>query len=255
MLERDGYPAREDAVRSLLIGLSDTERLEAKTADPSRFYRLDLRDTSEAGSRATRVVAEDGAGAPILDVLIGKSRTNLSGGTRMVYARLGGASGEAGRAWLVQGEVDVRGGPGAWIDRTVLDLPRDEIAEARLTASDGSEMVLRPDGERHVIDDVPDTLRVRSIYAVDNVAAGLAALVAEDVRPVSGLEPDPALGSASFVSQGGIVVGVRFAETRASLETPPVTWTFFTIGVASKASEAAKSTAESLQESAYRMGL
>ncbi len=256
--EREAYPARGDAVRALLLGLSEAERLEPKTADPERFDRLSLRDVSEPGSRATRVLVEDTTGRSVLDVLIGKSRTNLTGGKGLVYARLDAATDDASRAWLIQGDMDVRGGPSEWIDRTVMDLPRGDIAAARLVASDGSELILQHDGDHHVIETVPEDLRVRSIYAVDNVAAGLADLVTEDVRPRDGLEPDDALGSATFISYNGLIIDVRFAEVRPSLEAQPVVWSFFSVEVAEGAPEGAEAAAVELRNRldgwAYNLG-
>lgn len=205
--ERDHYPARTDLVRKLLFDLGQLELIERKTADPTRFDRLELADVGAKGAKASRVVVTTAGGDEVVDLHVGKRRESPTGGKPRVYVRRS----DERQTYLAEGELDLRGSPVEWLLREIVNVPKDSIAEATITAPSGEVLHLSRVGKDFRIDDMPAGRKVASQYSVNNAATVLDKLLFDDVRSAAGLTFSADQGRAVFKTGDGLTVTLEFA--------------------------------------------
>lgn len=236
--ELSGYPARVDSLRELMVGLADLETVEAKTRDADRYDRLALSDVTREGSKASRLVVKGRGEEVLLDALFGDRRASLSGGSDMIYTRRSGEE----QSWLAKGDVDLRGGPTAWVDRVIADVKRDDVLLGRFIAPDGAtlELVRDPSNGVVTITDLPATREPKSVMGPDGVLGVLEKLELEGVRPADQVVVSDDLGSAYLVIAEGYTIIARFAADGDAL------WVRFSAETGQASEEAAKKTVESL---------
>lgn len=122
-----GYAADVSRIRRLLLDLSGLEIVERKTANPQNYPRLGVEDADSAQAAGTRVDVT--AGASSFSLIVGKTA-----GGRGVYARVIGT----GPALLVRPTLAVETDAALWLDRKLIDLPADKIAEIAVTPAHGN---------------------------------------------------------------------------------------------------------------------
>ena len=256
--ERDRYPARTDLVRKLLFDLGQLETIERKTADPTRFDRLDLADVGAKGSNSARVVVTTAGGDKVVDLHVGKRRESPSGGKPRVYVRRS----DEQQTYLAEGELDLRGGPVQWLLREIVNVPKDSIVEATITSASGEVLHLGRAGKDFRIDDMPEGRKVKSQYSVNNAATVLDKLLFDDVRSAAGLTFSADQGSAVFKTSDGLTVTLDFAADPngadpkgADAKAEP--WIRVGIAVAADATDDARKLAEAASKQtegwAYRL--
>lgn len=248
--ERDGFPVRTDLVRKLLFDLGQLELIERKTADADRFDRLQLKDVGQKGSAATRVLVTTAGGETVVDLHVGKRRESITGGEPMVYVRRSADS----QSYLAEGELDLRGGPVQWLPREVVNIPKDSIVAARLTAPSGAVLKLERAGNDFRIAEPPAGRKTGSQYTVNNAATVVDKLLFEDVRTAKGLAFDGKLGSGAFTTRDGLTVTIELAAAAKPEDAP---WARVGIAVADGAGEEARKLAEAARTQtagwAYRL--
>lgn len=242
--QRDGYPARTDAVRKLLFDIGQLELIERKTADPGRFDRLELRDVAQGDSKASRLVVTTADGETLVDLHVGKRRDSLSGGDPMVYVRRTDET----QTYLAEGSLELKGKAPLWLFREVVDVPQASIQRALLVTEEGDRTELEretAEGRDFRIVDLPEGRKVDSQYAVNNAATVLDKLMFDDVRTADGLTFDPALGHAEFTTKDGLLYTVEFAQDPSDSGTEaPTRWMRVRITVPTDAPEEARVLAE-----------
>ncbi|MEC8676585.1 MAG: DUF4340 domain-containing protein [Pseudomonadota bacterium] len=238
VVERDNYPVDGNILRRLLVALDQLKVLEAKTRDPKRFERIDLRDLSTPGARGGQVVVRDSQGEVVFDAIIGKRRANLAGGPARVYVRRSGEQ----QTWLAEGDLDLRTGPVDWLNREITNIPADDTARARLTAPDGAVLDIVHDDKlttKFRFTNIPDTVTLVSEYAAKNIAAVLEFNTFKDVRKAAGLVFTDT-GQAEFWTKNGLYTRVDFARDGEKF------WTRFAFRAGDGADAAARTLAGQL---------
>ncbi len=202
----DGYPAKFEEVKSLVLSVAALEIAERKTADPSRHARLGLEPPG--GGRSSRLVSLiDGAGTSLAGLIIGSEAG--SGGTNLVYARRA----DEDQTWLVRGKVDAITDPMRWVDTSVVSIPRARVKRVSIAHPDGETVTIaRPDATTadFAVQDLPEGMTHGTATQVNAIADGLSFLRMEGVR-AAGVDPtDPASPVvATFETFDGLVVEVR----------------------------------------------
>ncbi len=192
--EKQGYPVELDKVRELVLGLAQMRLVEAKTSDPERLARLELESPDTEGAKSREITLADADGNVLAKVVIGKRKFSLYGpGKSGSYVRLA----EETQAWLADRALDVPEEPLDWFDRTILSLPRKDVAE----------VVLRPDS--------PDEVRIERTGS-DNDAFALAEVP-------EGREPDASKPSLLAGTLGNItMLDLAAAEEKPLPEDAPI---------------------------------
>lgn len=195
--EKYGYPAKFDVVKATLLGLAELKTVEAKTAEPSLYPRLEVEDVG-AGAKSAMVTVEDAKGAPLASVIIGKERLGRGGGSAAeFYVRKAGDK----QSWLASGTLQRNDDVKQWLHRDLVSIDRERVREVDVTPSGDAGETDKPyrltkekagEGD-FTLEGVPPDDKVKAPYEVDGIAGALAALNADDVLPAASLGPDAKL--------------------------------------------------------------
>lgn len=173
-----GYPARFDAVKGLLAGLSGLRIDQPTTAKPERFAEIGLNwPDPESKARYVKLTTNDGQSH---EVLLGNERAN----PRSQYVRRLAEN----QSWRVRGSVTADLEPKSWFDAELITLPNDETIGATI---DGLTIRKGP-GETdwsHVLAEGATGWDDASIAsAKGTLPAFLTRLEFEDVRPLEAVD-------------------------------------------------------------------
>ncbi len=193
--ERDGWPADAGKVGQYLFALSQARLIEAKTDNPTQYWRLGVEPVSGAQAQGVRLELE-GGGEP-LEVIIGKQNHNLGGS----YVRIDDQS----HAWLSNLSLTPDRDVTAWLDRSLIDVPLARIAQVRVEPSAGKAFVLVHRGDRFRLDDAPAAAMGDS-HQGDALAGVLDQLKFDDLaRDDDTTKPERVL---RFIGVDGLVVEI-----------------------------------------------
>lgn len=246
MRDRAGYPVHYDRIKSAVVGLAELKLLEAKTSDPARYERLQLREPEDEGAQSVRFEIRDGGGAVLASGVIGKRNPSLFGeGGGGTYLRRGADA----QSWLAEGEVTLGRTRNDWLVRDVVDVDAEDVRRAVIRQPDGAEIVVRKDArqdESFALDGVPDGRELKDSSEGKNIAGGLWRLTFEDVKP----EGEVAFPESFNVAEYETFDGLR---VRAEMTTVDgVVWGRFTASAGDGEGEAAAAAREKAKEIADR---
>ena len=211
--DKSDYPARAEMVRNALVGLAELDTVEAKTANPELYGRLNLQDPSADGSKAVQITVKGAEDAVLASLLIGKKRTppvgaaSPGGASDMIYVRKAGDA----QTWLVLGQLDIRDAALDWTQRDVIDLAGDKIVSVDLQKPDAKPLVVfreKPDDKDFKIRDMPPGKTIKSQWDVNGLADVLASLTFDDVAKDGAFPVGPAKATDRFSTTDGLTVTV-----------------------------------------------
>jgi hypothetical protein len=209
IVEKGNYPAAQERIRQLLLGLAELTLVEPKTDQLDLLGRLELDDP--ANGKSTLVALQNRTGEQVAQLIIGRQRpSEIGGGAPGVYVRKPGTD----QAWLARGSFDLAGDPQSWLDRRVVDIQANRVMSVVLTAADGAALVISrssPD-QPFAVEGLPDDVRPKNDAVLAAPAAALAALDLDDVKPAAELPiPMEGAATAAFTTFDGLIVGLRLA--------------------------------------------
>ena len=160
------YPVQEAKLRGLLTGLTELRLAEPRTTDPAQFGRLGVDDPNGAASTADLLRVLDGAGKPILAVIVGHRRVRSQANVPdEVYVRRP----DDNQSWLAEGSLQADADPALWLDRDVMNIGHDRIAS--VVVGDEALVFGRADG-KFALTEPADHPKLED-YKVDDVARAL----------------------------------------------------------------------------------
>jgi hypothetical protein len=192
--EKGDYPADGAKLRQTLLGLAELRYVEPKTRNPEFYPRLEVEDAGKKDAKSTLITASDAKGTILAEIIAGRRRIDqLGGGSDGVYVRKPGQA----QSWLARGTLQVDGDTAQWLDRNIVDLPRDKVKEAVLIQPDGAKLDIVHDKPEDPLQlkDAPADAKLKSDTALVEPTTTLASLTLSDVRPATEL-PLPAEGVA-----------------------------------------------------------
>jgi len=233
------YPAKDAKLRGLLIGLTELRLAEARTTDPAQFGRLGVDDPGAAGSSADLLRLVNGAGSPVLSMIVGHRRVRGRGEVPdQLYVRRPGDD----QVWLAEGSLQVDADPAQWLDRDVLSISHERIASVAVThaagdagsaneGSGGQTLGFERAGGRWALTSPADHPKLDD-GKIDDVGRALELLTFQAVRAERDVAASEA-GRAVFTTSDGLVVAVtvlhadkdmwtRFAVTGTEAVKPEV---------------------------------
>ena len=178
--DRGGYPVQETKLRGLLTGLTELRLAEPRTSDPGEYARLGLEDpTKDTKGTASLLRVLDGAGKPIVALIVGHRRTRTQGDVpEEVYVRRPGDA----QCWLAEGSVQVDADPQVWLDRNIMNISPTLITKVVSTKGEATIELTR-DGDKLKVTQPADHPALED-YKVEDVNSAL------DKSDVSGCQTD-----------------------------------------------------------------
>ncbi len=205
------YPASTDAVRRLLVGLSELRALEAKTTTAATYPELDVENVDSPNAKSVQVSLLDAGGGAVLSVIVGKSRFGRGGAFGDgVYVRKAGDA----QAWLAQGRLTVDREIAAWMDRKIVDVPRERVSAVTVKAPGQALTVSRAkaDDKDFTLKDVPADRKAKAAYDINAVGGGFEGLELDDVRPAAEVKFTATSPATEAVTFDGLRITASFAE-------------------------------------------
>ncbi len=185
---RANYPARQDLVQKLLIGVSEIVLYEPRTARPEWHRNLGLLAPEDIGS-ATRVEFFDAKGERIAALLAGKvpEQTGDARGQGMIYVRRDGDN----QTYLARGRLPLFQAALEWLDTSFLDIERGEIRRVTLWAgTDHPVAMSRASAEENdfSLENIPKGRVTRGAPIVNGAATSVVDLTFDDAVPAGSLD-------------------------------------------------------------------
>ena len=188
---RNGYPADPKLVKKALLGLSEMEAYEPRTANKNWHRNLGLLEPEKLGS-AIRVTFKNAKGKSMASLLVGHvpDETVDAGGQGLIYVRRDGED----QTWLARGRLPLYKQSNDWLAPDFLGLAPKDIKSETLWAGTQHPVVLEratPETEHFSIANLPDGRVSRGGPVLDGVATVLAGAKFDDVLKASELNfPD-----------------------------------------------------------------
>ena len=205
---KDGYPAKFEIVKQLLVALAELAPRERKTTDPERYTRLGLADPG-ASSESLGVTLAAADGSEIAGFILGEQVD--AGGKPQRFVRTAGDP----QSWLAEGKIDAPTDAMRWLDAAITQIARDRVTRVTITHPDAEVVSLAREqgGTNYTLETVPEGRTPKPAGEVGAPASALAYLRFDDVCAGGGTDGqagDPVV--AVYETADGLRVTVRTWE-------------------------------------------
>ena len=212
MKSQDGYPASTDKVRALIAALSNARLLEAKTALPARYSALAVDDPSGKLSSARLVRLEDATGAPLAEVIAGKSKAashaagSGSGAGSETYVRRPGED----QSWLASSDIAGDANLKSWAEPRIFETKTETIGSLTVELPGQPAYVIkRSEDGAHTLADIPAGKRIKYVNMIDNIIEAASFLDLEKVRKAPATPGGTDAGTVSFTTDAGLKITLK----------------------------------------------
>lgn len=207
--ERDGYPAKSDPIRTLLVRLAQTQLVERKTRNPERYALLELEDPGKESAKSRKLQILDGSGKLLADLIVGSKRIAAFGAEKTgTYVR----QLDDAQTWLTDREIDVPLDIKDWINRSVFTIEQNEIAKVALKLpGEPTLTIARADegkGDFELVD-VPDGQKPKDGTSAGSIPTAYTGIQVEDIRKLESKPVGPRISVAKLETKTGMNVTFR----------------------------------------------
>lgn len=133
LISRDGFPAEFEKIKGLVMGLSKSTILEAKTSNSALYSRIGVEDPESANATSSLITLKDKASGVLASVIVGQRASdagNSMGVDRGTFARRANEP----ESFLVKDLPAVDPTLMAWIKPEVLRIEGSRFASATISA-------------------------------------------------------------------------------------------------------------------------
>jgi hypothetical protein len=207
VVEERAYPADTGQVRKLLLDLASLQVEEQKTAEPALYAQLGVEEPT--GVQTTSTGLDIDSNGKTQRLIVGKTS-----GTRSVYVRVAGQA----QSLLASPQVTPDADPRHWLERSLLDIPPDQVTAIDIKAQDTPDYSIKRSAAAaaadFVVSPIPKGRKLADPAAPASQAAALAGLQLDDVRKVGTVA---ATAQAIFQTHDGLgltIAGIKDGELR-----------------------------------------
>jgi len=211
LADRGGYPAKPEAVRTLLVRLAEAQLVEPKTRKADRFAMLELEDAGAKDTKSREVRLLDQQGGVIAQAIVGKKRLDAFGSSKSgTYVRWP----EDAQAWLANTDVDISASVRDWVQPSLID---QEVAKIKsVTVEIPNEAPLRIERDaggagKYKLVTVPEGKKLKQGGDVDAIVRAVGSLDLEDVRKLDAAATGD-ISTARFETDNGLTVTLRLRK-------------------------------------------
>lgn len=182
MDQKDGYRVEFEKVKSAIVNLSNFKLIEKKTADASRYERLELNNPADDGAKSRKIVLKDAKGTVLADVVIGKLNPNLFGtGGAGTYILRGGEK----ASWLARGQVELGEEPNNWMARQIVNYGQEKVRRVVVANPEGAEIILAKNAVKDAnfrIENLPQGRAIKNKDEADPLGGVMWRMMFDDVQ-------------------------------------------------------------------------
>lgn len=179
--DRDNYAADSNDVRRNLLALAEMRKIEAMTDKPEFHSRLGVGDPKDDPD-AIHFVLRDGQGGVLAEFIAGRYKQRAAPGREAeLYIRKSAEN----QAWLVRADWDAPADPLEWLNREIMRISRDRVAEVQIRQATGETLTIRPnpkDQGLFAIVGLPANREPISDGDVNGIGGGLEFLAFDEVE-------------------------------------------------------------------------
>ena len=210
--QKHGYRVEFQKVKAAIVNLSNFKLIEKKTADATRYERLELNDPSDEKAKSRKIVLKDEKGTVLADVVIGKLNPNLFG--------TGGAGTYIRRAdekdtWLARGQVDLGEEPNNWMARQIVNYGQEKIRRVVVASPEGAEIILAKadvKAPNFTIENLPEGRSIKNKDEADPLAGVMWRMMFDDVQKAEKQEWPAKPWVAHYTVWDGYTVRIETAK-------------------------------------------
>lgn len=227
--ERGGFPAKPETARSLLVFLVQSQLVEPRTSVKDKLALLELEDPAGKDAKSRRVRILDGAGKPISDIVLGKSRVDAFGaGKGGVYVRRTSET----QSWLATGEPKVSADLKEWVDTKVFASDTPKVTKLTVETPGEEPLVIEksppeakeagkdapppppgaPKDGKFRLAAMPDGKKLKQGVTIDSIVEAFGSLDLDDVRKLDAAPASDNVQVLKLESEGGPVVTFRLRK-------------------------------------------
>jgi hypothetical protein len=191
---KNNFSANRDMLQAMLLALSETDLIEAKTARPDWHKQLNL-DLPKSGGSGTIISLSDAQGSKLGEVVVGKGVEGANaGGKFAAYVRKLSEN----QTYVALGKLQLKTGETDWLEKRFIDLDRTRVREASIRPPKGPAYTVTrakaEDEDFAMAAPIPAGRQLRTEKEPNGVGHALFSLSFEDVTPASALD----FSNASF---------------------------------------------------------
>lgn len=221
LTSKGGFPVQLEQVKGAVVGIAALKPIEPKTSNPELYAKIGVQepgdkapapDAAPAASpdetpptQPTLITLKDDKGATLASVILG---TQKWGNTPSIFVRKEGDK----QSWLAEGRLEVPTDPMQWIERQVLNIPRDRIKSVSIVhPSDGSELEVARDtsAASFVVSNIPPGRELTAPTAPEQVVTGVQYLNIDDVVPLDQVSFADPTAVAVYRTFDGLIITAR----------------------------------------------
>lgn len=208
----DGYPADENKVRAVIVGLAQAELIEPKTRLPEKYELLDL-DEPGAGSDARRLRLLDAKGQTIVEAILGKKRWGAFGtGKDGTYVRKPGDP----QTWLATLEVDESPDITGWVESLFFEVGMDKVRTVVIEHPGEEPLTIgRKAGEKDAFELTglgEDVQKKENGPSANSVIEAYTGIELEDLRKLDSSSAGDGVSQARLETDDGLSVTFRYRK-------------------------------------------
>ncbi|WP_353571934.1 DUF4340 domain-containing protein [Candidatus Albibeggiatoa sp. nov. BB20] len=180
LVDKQGYPVKEENVRNVLLGVASLNIVEPKTQKPENYATLGVQDVNIKNVDSALVVLNQGE-TTLASLIVGYDRIARSDNTlREIYVR----KPEEQQSWAVEGLLQLEKQAKDWLDKNIINVESSRIRE--LTISENNAEIIHIFKENvsdsdYQMANLPEKAMISSSYSINQMAHFLANLTMEDV--------------------------------------------------------------------------
>jgi hypothetical protein len=222
LASKGGFPVQLEQVKSAVVGVANLKPIEAKTSNPTLYSKIGVQDPGDTApsetppsmnpeeappTQPTLVTLKDDKGATLASVIIGTQKWGNNGGSS-IFVRKAGEQ----QSWLAEGRLEVPTDAMQWIERQVLNIPRDRIKNVViLHPADGVEVEAARDTSTasFTVPNIPPGRELTAPTAPEQLVTGVQYLNIDDVVPAEQIGFSEPAAIAIYRTFDGLIVTTR----------------------------------------------
>ena len=213
--DRSGYAASTEAVRDVLVGLSELRLKEGKTKRKTLYAKLSVEDVTEKDAKSRLLTVKGNDGTVLASLIVGRETDQIAGASDVGrYIRKPGDA----QSWLAEGRLRVPAAVKDWVTPQFLDIANKRIAAVSVVHPDGHLMSVKREkkaGKKFLIQNMPAERKVEYQSDIDNMGDGLDKLELEDVLAAGKIQfPKDKTITTTLRTFDGLLVTVESFEDR-----------------------------------------
>ena len=208
LIERDGYPIPGDNVTEFLESFAGMSALYVSKGGErsSTDYGVARTGESKVGV-GTMVTVLDKAGSHLAQATLGYAVSVPGDARKLLAARREDSS----RIWMVDGNIKIPGMPVDWLERDLVDIPRDAVAKFTIVPPNDRSVVIERTGDNDLVvkKGLSTKEELRGPWVLDRLVAAFENLTFVDVRTAVGIDAfDREPWQSELVTKNGLAYKV-----------------------------------------------